>query len=296
MNDAPKIALLVLLVLAGAPFLWLYFRDLRARWGTGPEDASIPSPLQLAIGFVTNFFDTLGVGSYAPTTAVFRLRKLVSDPLIPGTLNVGHYAPTLAEAFIFITIVEVDPITLWSMIVAAALGAWLGAGAVIRASQRGVQLGMGIALVVACALMLLRQLDVLPRGGDALSLSLPALAVAFAANFAFGAMMNLGVGLFAPCMITIALLGMNPKAAFPIMMGSCALLQPVASIRFVAHRRYSARAALGLTLGGVPAVFLAAFVVKELALDTVRWLVIAVALYTAAGLLRASAQRRARPA
>ncbi len=282
-----KLLLLALLVAVALPFFYLWIRDLWQRFRSGEDDARFPSPLEYAIGFATNFFDTLGIGSFAPTTALFRMRRLVPDPLIPGTLNIGHYAPSLTEALIFITIVEVEPATLWSMIVAAVLGAWLGAGAVIRAKSRAVRLGMGSALAMASLLMLLRQLDVLPRGGDAVALDLPKLAVAFAANFVFGALMNLGIGLFAPCMITVALLGMNPKAAFPIMMGSCALLQPVASMRFVKHGRYTPRAALGLSLGGVPAVLIAAFVVKELALDTVRWLVFGIALYTAAGLLRA---------
>jgi len=295
MADGSRIALLVLLAIAGAPFLFAYVRDLRARWGE-PDGAGPPSALQLAIGFVTNFFDTLGIGSFAPTTALFRFKNVVPDPQIPGTLNAGHYLPSVTEAFIFITIVQVDPVVLWSMILAAVLGAWLGAGAVIRAPRHRIALGMGIALGIASVLMLLRQLDVLPKGGDALGLAPTALVVAILANFVFGALMNLGVGLFAPCMITIALLGMSPKTAFPIMMGSCAILQPVAGLRFVSHRAYAPRPALGLTLGGVPAVFLAAFVVKELALDTVRWLVFAIALYTALGLVRSALGPRREPA
>jgi uncharacterized membrane protein YfcA len=288
-----KIALLVLLIAVALPFVVAWVRDLRRRWGPDRAAAGLPSLIELGIGFVTNFFDTLGIGSFAPTTAAFRFRGVVADPLIPGTLNVGHYAASLAEALIFITIVDVDALTLWSMIGAAVLGAWLGAGAVIRASRRTVQIGMGTALAIASLLMLLRQLDVLPRGGDALTLPLPQLVLAFLANFLFGALMNLGIGLFAPCMITVALLGMNPKAAFPIMMGSCAFLQPVAGLRFIANARYAPRAALGLTLGGVPAVLIAAFIVKELPLDTLRWLVFAIALYTAGGLLRSALITRA---
>jgi uncharacterized membrane protein YfcA len=287
-GNASKIVLLVVLLVVAAPFFYLWARDLRRRWGgdRASGGAGLPSAFETAIGFVTNFFDTLGIGSFAPTTAVYRFRGVVADPLIPGTLNVGHCAASLAEALIFITIVDVGSVTLWSMIIAAVLGAWLGAGLVIRASRRVVQLGMGSALVVASVLIALRQLDVLPRGGDEVALTLPKLAIAFAANFAFGALMNLGVGLFAPCMITIALLGMNPKAAFPIMMGSCAFLQPVAGMRFIASGRYAPRAAVGLTLGGVPGVLLAAFVVKALPLDILRWMVFAIALYTATGLLR----------
>jgi uncharacterized membrane protein YfcA len=203
-GNAAKLALLGLIAAAAMPFFVVWGRDLRARWAAkeaNDPDVTAPSVREVAIGFVTNFFDTLGIGSFAPTTAVFRFWRVVPDPFIPGTLNVGHYAASLVEALIFVSIVDVQPLTLWSMILAAVLGAWLGAGAVIRASRRHVQLGMGAALFVAALLMLLRQLDVLPRGGDAVGLPLPTLAVAFAANFLFGALMNLGVGLFAPCMI-----------------------------------------------------------------------------------------------
>jgi hypothetical protein len=103
-------------------------------------------------------------------------------------------------------------------------------------------------------------------------------------------MMTLGVGLYAPCMILVTLLGMNAKAAFPIMMGSCAFLMPIAGLRFVERRAYAPRVALGLTLGGIPAVLVAAFVVKSLPLDAVRVLVLIVAAHTALSLLRAAAR------
>lgn len=254
-----------------------------------------PGPLHLAIGFVTNFFDTLGIGSYATTTAVYRLRRLVADELIPGTLNLGHALPILLQAVIFIGAVEVDTTTLASMIAAAVVGAWLGAGTVARMSRRGIQAGMGAALVAAAILLLLMNLGRLPAGGDAVQLAGTKLALAVAANFVFGALMTIGVGLYAPCMILVSLLGMNPVVAFPIMMGSCACLAPVAGIKFVRTGRYDLRAALGLAIGGVPAVLLAAYLVRSLPLQWLRWLVLLVVLYTAAGLLRAACRRPQTP-
>jgi uncharacterized membrane protein YfcA len=292
-NSNPTVvALLAVLALATTVFVVTWARDLRARRAaaSGDERPRFPSWAELAIGAVTNFFDTLGIGSYAPTTTLFRFRGLVPDPLIPGTLNVGHTAPSLAQAFIFIAIVEVDPTTLVSMIAAAVLGAWLGASVVLRLSKRRIRLAMGGALVAASIFMLLRQLDLLPGAGEAAGLPPTLLVVAVVANFVFGALMTVGVGLFAPCMIVVSLLGMNTKAAFPIMMGSCALLMSLASTRFISHRRYAPRAALGLTVGGVPAVLVAAFLVKALPLGTIRWCVVAIVLYAAIGLLRDAAR------
>ncbi|HLX07938.1 MAG TPA: sulfite exporter TauE/SafE family protein [Thermoanaerobaculia bacterium] len=237
------------------------------------------------VGFVVNFFDTLGIGSFATTTSFFKLRRLVPDRLIPGTLNVGLALPTVAQALIYITIVEVDMRTLVLMIAAAVVGAWLGAGVVAGWPRRNVQIGMGIALLLAAVLMLGTQLQLFPLGGDALGVLGTRMAIALAGNFALGALMTLGIGLYAPCMILVSMLGMNPKVAFPIMMGSCAFLMPVGSIRFIRKRAYAPRAAVGLALGGIPAVLLAAYVVRSLPLGAVRWLVVVVVLYTAIAML-----------
>jgi uncharacterized membrane protein YfcA len=244
-----------------------------------------PTPGQTGIGAVTNFFDALGIGSFATTTAMWRYWRLVPDRVIPGTLNTGHTIPAILQAFIFTTIIPVDTLTLFTMIAASVSGAWFGAGIVAGWPRRRVQLGMGLALLAAATLMLMSQLQLVPGGGEALGVRGVRLAVAIAVNFGLGALMTLGIGLYAPCMILVSLLGMNPRAAFPIMMGSCAFLMPVGSLRFIRERSYNLRAALGLTLGGIPGVLLAAYIVKELPLYAVRWLVIAVVVYTAVGLL-----------
>ena len=258
-------------------------------------DALRPTPYQLGVGFVTNFFDALGIGSFATTTAAFKARGTVPDELIPGTLNVGHALPTFLEAAIFIKVIKVDPLTLWALIGASVVGAWLGAGVVAHWPRRRVQRGMAIALVITGLLIALRQLQFFPTGGDAIGLSGAKLVAATVANGVFGALMTLGIGLYAPCMGTIYLLGMTPRAAFPIMMGSCAFLMPVASIRFIRARSFHRQAALGLTIGGVPAIILATWLVKSLPLDAVRWLVVVIVLYTAVTMWRSSLAPAAQP-
>jgi uncharacterized membrane protein YfcA len=270
-------------------------RRLRAAPGpSGPDAAGgeaerhDPAWALGLIGFVVNFFDTLGIGSFATTTSIFKLRRLVPDRLIPGTLNVGLALPTFAQALIYITIVEVDMRTLVLMIVASVAGAWLGAGVVAGWSRRKVQIGMGIALLLAAGLMLGTQLKLFPLGGDALGVLGARMAIALAGNFALGALMTLGIGLYAPCMILVSLLGMNPKVAFPIMMGSCAFLMPVGGIRFIRKGSFAPRASLWLTLLGIPAVLVAAYLVTSLPLGAVRRLVVLVVIYTAAAMLRSA--------
>ena len=246
---------------------------------------AVPTVLQTAIGFVTAFFDTLGIGSFATTTAVYKLRRMVPVELMPGTLNVGHALATIAQAFIYTSIVPVDPTTLVLMIIAACIGSWLGAGVVVHWPRRKIQIGMGIALMGAAVLMLMTQLDLFPKGGDTLDLTGMRLGVGLAGNFVLGALMMLGIGLYAPCTILIYLLGMNPTAAFPIMMGSCAFLMPIASVRFVKTRTYHVQAALGLALGGLPAALIAGLIVKSMSVTAVRWLVVVVVIYTSINML-----------
>jgi len=246
-----------------------------------------PTLTEVLIGAVTNFLDALGIGSFATSTAAFRARKLVPDRIIPGTLNVGHTLPTVAQAFIFTAVIPVDVVTLFAMIAAAVAGAWLGAGIVAGWPKRKVQLGMGFALLAAATFFTMRNLGLFPAGSDAIGVTGVMLVLAVIGNFFLGALMSLGIGLYAPCMILVSLLGMSERTAFPIMMGSCAFLMPVGSLKFIREKAYSLRTALGLAIGGIPGVLVAAYIVKSLDLVKVRWLVIVVVVYTAVTMLYA---------
>jgi uncharacterized membrane protein YfcA len=270
-------------------FIAAWIRGVRRARASG---GVVPTPLELALGFVTNFFDTLGIGSFASTTSVFKLRRMVPDERIPGTLNVGHALPTVTQALIFIAIVNVGMATLIALIAASVAGAWLGAGVVSALPRRKVQLGMGGALLVAAGLFVMTNLGLIPGGGDSLSLHGWRFAAGVVGNFVLGALMTLGIGLYAPCMILVSLLGMNPIAAFPIMMGSCAFLMPVGSLRFIEKGSYAPRSALGLTLGGIPGVLIAVRVVWSLPIPALRWLVVAVVLYAAVAMLRSARAER----
>jgi uncharacterized membrane protein YfcA len=282
------IGLVSTLALAALAYIGRWWALERCRGGSAGPHARKPRLADALVGFITNFFDTLGIGSFAPTTAYFKLRARMPDEEIPGTLNAGQALPTLTQALIFIATVSVDLTTLVSMIIAAALGAWLGVGLVARLSRRAIQLAMGGSLLCAAALFLAANLHWMPGGGEALGLSGSRLIVAVAVNALLGALMMLGVGLYAPCLILVSLLGMSPLAAFPIMMGSCGLLMPIGGARFVRSGRYNLGAALGLAVGGIPGVLVAAYVVKSLPITWLRWLVLAVVLYAAFQMLRSA--------
>lgn len=241
------------------------------------------------IGFITDFLDTLGIGSFAPTTLLFKVFKsLKSDELLPGTLNVAHTIPVMIEAFIFITVVKVEPLTLFSLIVAAIIGSWIGSKTVTKLPEQKIQFVMGIALIVTSALMALKQLgmlDMLGEGNTAVGLSGVTLIIGIVGNFIFGALMTVGVGLYAPCMAMVYMLGMSPIVALPIMMGSCAGLMPVASAEFIKAGKYSRKTTLGIIVGGVLGVIIAAKFVTNLNLDVLTWIIVAVVLYTGVSML-----------
>jgi len=238
------------------------------------------------IGFVTDFFDTLGIGSFAPTVALSKAFKQVHDRVMPGTLNVSHTIPVVIEALIFITVIEVEPVTLLTMIGAAVVGAWFGAGIIAKLDTRGIQRTMGASLLVVAFIMLAGQMQWFPLGGDAIGLTGVKLAVGIAGNFVLGVLMTAGIGLYAPCMALVYFLGMSPAVAFPIMMGSCAFLMPVASAKFIKEGAYNRKAALAISILGSIGVLIAAFIVKSLPLDMLKWLVMVVVLYTSVIMLR----------
>lgn len=297
MSDSPdpRVFLFTALALLTAYLLFAWHRAATAatRGGrTGDGWSGPPSLYEHAVGFVTNFFDTLGIGSFAPTTSLFKLKQVVPDEEIPGTMMIGHTPPVVIQAFIFIAIISVDPVTLVSMLVAAVLGAWLGAGVVARLPRFKIQVGMGIALLIAAVTFVLAIFEITAVGGEATGLSGANLAIAAAVMFVLGALMTIGIGMYAPTMIVVSLMGMSPVAAFPIMMGASAFLMPVAGLRFLKAGRYGLKAALGLAIGGVPAVLIAAFIVRSLPLNAMRWLVVAVVLYAAILMLRSAVQER----
>jgi uncharacterized membrane protein YfcA len=233
-----------------------------------------------ATGFVTNFFDTLGIGCFAQQTAIFKFFKLVDDKLIPGTLNVGNTINTVTQAFIFMTAVPVDPITLVSMSIAAPVGSVLGAGVVARMSRRHIQIGMGYGLLVVGAMILAGLLKWIPMGGTEIGLTGWKLAVIALMCFIFGALQTIGIGFYAPCMAMVYTFGMDPKTAFPIMMTACGMLMAAGGSRFIREGAYDRKVAMILSLAGVIGVILAAYVVKSLPLEVIKWLVFFVVMYT----------------
>ena len=221
-------------------------------------------------GFVANFLDTLGIGSFAPSSAAFKLTKAVDDVLVPGTLNVGDTVPVCVEAFLFFGFVEMDVMTLVLMLVASVIGSIVMAGIVSKFDRKKVRYALFIGLFILATVVLMKNLNVGPFGtqGTALGLSGIKLVIAVVGNFIFGALMSIGVGLYAPCMAMVLALGMDAGCAFPAMMGSCAYLMAFGNgPKFIKEGRYDMVASLTQAIFGAIGVFVAYAFVKSLPLD-----------------------------
>jgi uncharacterized membrane protein YfcA len=258
------------------------------------RDKFSPTPwsLLLGTGFITNMLDTLGIGSFAQQTALFKFFRMVDDRIIPGTMNVGNTIPTVVQAFIFMTIIDVKPLTLVSMSIAAPVGAVLGAGIVSRMPRRQIQLGMGCGLLVIAFIIFAGLVNWFPSGGEATSLIGWKLAVGVLMSFVFGALQTIGIGFYAPCMATVYALGMHPRTAFPIMMTATAMLMAAGSARFVKEKAYDPKAAIALTLSGIFGVFVAAYIIKSLPLTALKWVVMGVVLYTSVWMFISAAKQK----
>jgi uncharacterized membrane protein YfcA len=312
-----KAALLIILAAVTGWFLSIWWLLAKQGKGRFPDDPARRNTWYHSIvGFIMCFFDTLGIGNFATTTSAFKFRGSLQDEKIPGTLNIGYAIPTITQAFIYITAVPVEIWTLVLMIAASVAGAWLGAGVVAKWRRRNVQIGMGFALLMASFVLLMQiiatqarvggfvsahltrlqpavsEITRIFKGGESTALHGLLLAAGLIGNFALGALMTLGIGLYAPCLILVSLLGMTPGAAFPIMMGSCAFLMPIGGVRFIKYGSYSLPAAITMSIAGLPAVLVAAYLIVSMNVDKLRWVVLFVVIYTATMMLRSAIRKR----
>ncbi|MDP9162723.1 MAG: sulfite exporter TauE/SafE family protein [Pseudomonadota bacterium] len=283
--------LLVTLAAAALAYAALLLR------GAIASNQVVPRLEPILLGAITNFLDTLGVGSFAPSMAWMRFRRLVPDRLIPLTMLAGYILPSVAQALIFLVLlgVRVDPWLIIGCSAAMIVGGVLGVPIALRSPIRRVQAIIGVALLMAASFYTLSNLGLMPVGGTATSLSPTYFAIAIAAHLLFGILISFGVGNYAPTLAMLSLFGMDPHLAFPIMACAASFAGCASAARIVGNKSIDLRIAIGLTLGAVPAVLVAAFVVRDMPVTMLRWLVAAVVTYAGVALLITAARRIEEP-
>lgn len=286
------VALIILIAAVGIAGLGLLFRQIAIgrQWR--------PTVEMLGLGAVTNFFDTLGIGSFAPTMAWFRFRGTIADRAIPPTMYIGHGLPSIVQALIFLALLgaRVDPWLLTGCVLAMLAGVTLGVRLVGYASLRVVRGGIALALAIAGGFYVATNLGALPSGGTAAGLPPGGIGLAMLGYLLMGVLVNFGVGHYAPSLVMFGLMGMDPRLAFPVMATAGVLGMSGMGLRYLADRTIDLRVVVGLGFGGVPAVLVAAFLVRSMPLVGLRWLVVVVVLYAAVILFRAAwTEREGRP-
>ena len=282
--------LTAILILLGVAILFYAAALLRAALAARVA----PRAEAIALGAIVNFFDALGIGSFAPTTAWFKFRRMVPDRLIPQTMLVGLTPPSIAESIIFLVMfgVIVEPVLLFSCVIATFIGGLLGVRLVNRARVWVVQGIVAVGLILAAGAYAMTNLHLFPAGGTATGLPPVLMVIAVVANFGFGILANFGVGNFAPTLVLLSLMGMDPRLCFPIMATGASLMGVGASVKHIAIGQVDLRIVLGLAIGGIPAVLVAALLVREMPLELLRWLVFVVVVYAAAVMTHAAVKGR----
>lgn len=244
----------------------------------------------IGLGAIVSFFDALGIGSFAPTAAWMKFRKLVPDRLIPPTMLVGLTPPAMAQSVIFVILlgVLVDPVLLFGGAMATLLGGLVGAPLVAKARVWIVQLTVAIGLTLAAGAYAMANLHLFPGGGTAAGLPLALTVAAIIASFGFGLLANFGIGNYAPTLVMLSLMGLDPRLSFPIMAAGGSLMGAGASVRHLQIGQIDLRVVIGLAIGGIPAAIVAALIVKSMPMELLRWLVMVVVLYAAVVMLRAA--------
>ena len=241
------------------------------------------------VGIIANLLDTLGCGSFAPSTFGYKQFNVCDDADIPGTLNVGDTFPVIFEAFIFTSSVECDPVFMVAMFIAAAIGSFGFATVVTKWPRNKIRWALGIMMLILSPVMLCKNLGVGPFGTigtlSGFAVNQWQFWVAVILNVLWGALMDIGFGLYAPCMATCLMLGISGSTCFPVFMGSCAFLMPACSIEFIRTHKYDAAATIGNAIGGLVGVFIAWKVVTSLPMFWLINLICVVLLWTSYSLI-----------
>lgn len=276
--------ILILIVLVNGIFLLKFIRDLIKNKEAFKKEAG--NNLFLAISSpIIFFFSSLGVSDFAISTILYRKKKLLLDKLLPGTLNTQCVLPVAAMALAFISVIEVDILTLSTCVIAQIIGAYFGPRFVVKLSLRTIRIFMGIGLIAATLFILAGKFNFIPAGGTAIGLSNVKLIIAAICLCIFGALNNIGIGSYAPTMITIYALGMNPAVAFPIMMGACTFSVSIGSMQFIKYGQYSRKITLFTSTFGVLGVLMGAYLVKGLDVSMLQWVIAIILFYSGTSML-----------
>lgn len=276
--------ILFLIIVVNGLFAVRFFLDLIKNQHELKKETDKHVLLALATPVIF-FFSSFGISDFAVSTIFYRKMKLLTDKVLPGTLNTQCVIPVAVMALAFISVIQVDIVTLVICIIAQMLGAYFGPRFVVKLSLRSMRIFIGMGLIIATVFILMGKFNLIPSGGTDTALSHTNLVIAALSLFVFGALNNIGIGSYAPTMVTIYALGMNPAVAFPIMMGACTFSVPVGSMEFIKYGQYSRKITLFAATFGVAGVLTGVYMINQLDVSMLQWVVAAILFYSGTNML-----------
>lgn len=272
--------ILILVALVNGVFAFVFIRDLINHKGETMKENG--NPIVMAISeFIIFLLSTFGVSDFAIGASLYPRMKWLDEKKLPGTLNTACVIPVAVMALAYISSIQVGIATLIIAVVAQVIGAYVSPRYVVKLPVNVIKRFISVGLLVAAAMILAGKFNLMPSGGDAVSLTGFKLVLLGVLSLIYGALNNIGIGSYALTMATVYALGLNPGVAFPIMMGACTFSVPVGSMQFIKFDSYSRKITLFASTAGVIGVLVAAFVVKSMDVSALQWLVAAVILYSA---------------
>lgn len=276
--------LLALIVVVNLFFVIQFIRDLTRHKNSIMNESANTTILPFSSAIIF-FFSTFGISDFAISSALYPKLKWLPIKKLPGTLNTQCVVPVAAMALCYIASIKVDVTTLVVCILCSVAGAYIGPRFVVKLPEQAIKIGIAIGLSVAAVLIFAGLMGWMPVGGELTGLPADKLAIASILLFIYGALNNIGIGSYAPTMVTVYLLGMNPAVAFPIMMGAATFSVPIGGTQFIKFDEYSRKITLFTSIFGLLGVLAAVYVVKSLNVAMLKWVVIAVLIYSVYSML-----------
>ena len=270
-------------ILCVAVIIWFLFSPQK-------EKLSIFAQIKISfIGLIANFFDTLGIGSFALIIAMRGMLKVMPDDIrLIGTMNIHAVFIAVVQTLIFLNVFQVDTTNLIISIVMISLGSILSGIIAIRIKHTLVHKIMLAAFIVTGILLLFSQLNILPISSNSTVITGYMLIPFAIFMFIAGMLPGFGIGYYSLIKSSIFLFGVSPIVAFPLMAAASAFQQPITSAIFISNKKFYFKSALLLGISGSVGVLLAAPLISKIDPRTLKWWLLFVVVYNIITFARSS--------
>lgn len=243
-------------------------------------------------GIIAFISDTIGIGSFAVNIALSKAFRTFPDEQLPAMVNGAQIIPGVLESLYFMKAIDVDKLTLITLVIGTCIGGLLGGNIVCKLSKQALRLTMMICFSLIIFLLVGNEMHWLPVGGNLVALQSQSLIIGFFAMIVCGALTSAGIGLFALVQGVLFLLNVSPMVAFPIMMTAGAMQQPLTTLIFLKQRKIPVKKTLILSLAGCLGVLLVLPIFKLFTVQTLHYILIAVLIYNITTIFKAFVKSR----